>query len=384
MQNECGNSSVGRASVSQAEGRRFESHLPLFFIMKILSTLLQSLLPLIVYIVIDAFLPLNIAIAAAICFGILQFLFFGIFKKQRDKFILVDTALLTLLVVVSIISNDEIFFLWKPALIEAIMLIFITIIYFSNINILLKLMGHYMDFSNIDDAQKAKLHQTIGSILILLIIHIALIIYYIYNLSHQWWAFISSVLIYIIFGVWFVGQLLYQRSFSKKNNKELVSVLNDELKVVEILHRDEVHNCSMKLHSVIHLYIFNSEGRVLLQKRSKNKDVQPDKLDASVGGHVAYNKKTEQALMREAKEEIGLRGFSPLPILQYIWESYIEKELVFVYFAQINGFYNFKKNDELSELCCWSKNKIESSLNKNYFTPNFEYKYNSIIKNIWH
>ncbi len=38
LQKECGNSSVGRASASQAEGRGFETHLPLKEIVNISSS----------------------------------------------------------------------------------------------------------------------------------------------------------------------------------------------------------------------------------------------------------------------------------------------------------------------------------------------------------
>ena len=113
--------------------------------MKILLKLLPGLLPLLVYIIIDSFLPPKTAISVAISFGIIQFVLIGIIKKQWDKFILLDTVLLSLLGGISIIFDNEVFFLWKPALIETLLVLLLAIIYFTNINILFKWMGHYME-----------------------------------------------------------------------------------------------------------------------------------------------------------------------------------------------------------------------------------------------
>ena len=47
-------------------------------------------------------------------------------------------------------------------------------------------------------------------------------------------------------------------------------------------------------------------GRVLLQKRSKNKKTEPNKWDLSSAGHIDYNETKEEAMVREIKEELGL------------------------------------------------------------------------------
>lgn len=119
--------------------------------MKILLKLLPGLLPLLVYIIIDSFLPPKTAISVAISFGIIQFVLIGIIKKQWDKFILLDTVLLSLLGGISIIFDNEVFFLWKPALIETLLVLLLAIIYFTNINILFKWMGHYMEIPEITE-----------------------------------------------------------------------------------------------------------------------------------------------------------------------------------------------------------------------------------------
>jgi isopentenyldiphosphate isomerase len=351
--------------------------------MKILLKLLPGLLPLIVYILIDSILPSKTAIAVAISFGILQFLIIGIVKKQWDKFIILDTALLALLGGVSIVFDNEFFFLWKPAIIEALMVILLTIVYFTNINIIFKWMGHYMDIPDVNEEQTNAFRRSLFNILILFILHIALIIFSIYNLSREWWAFISGVLLYIIMGIWLIAQLAINKLNFSKKRKELVPVLNDQLQIINVAPRDEVHNGSKILHPVVHLYVFNNEGKLLLQKRGNNKLIQPGKWDASVGGHISYNEKPEEALFRESKEEIGLKKFKPELIHHYIWESEIERELVFIFITSILDQNQLKLSKEVSELRWWTKKEISSQLGKNFFTPNLEFEFQNIISKFW-
>ena len=351
--------------------------------MKILLKLLPGLLPLIVYILIDSILPPKTAIAVAIAFGILQFLIIGIIKKRWDNFIILDTALLALLGVISIIFDNEIFFLWKPALIEALMVILLAVVYFTNINILFKWMGHYMDIPQVNEEQTNAFRKSLLNILILFILHIVLIIFSIYHLSYEWWAFISGVLLYIIMGVWLIAQLAINKLNTTKRKKELVPVLNDQLQIINVTPRDEVHNGSKILHPVVHLYVFNNEGKLLLQKRSSDKLIQPGKWDASVGGHISYNEKPEGALFREAKEEIGLKKFKPELVHHYIWESEIERELVFIFITSILDQNQLRLSKEITELRWWTKREITSQLGKNFFTPNLEYEFQNFLSKFW-
>ena len=47
-------------------------------------------------------------------------------------------------------------------------------------------------------------------------------------------------------------------------------------------------------------------GRLYLQKRSMSKDTNPGRWDTSVGGHVSAGEEVTDALLREAREELGI------------------------------------------------------------------------------
>lgn len=60
------------------------------------------------------------------------------------------------------------------------------------------------------------------------------------------------------------------------------------------------------LHLVIHVCIFNSEGKMLIQHRQPFKKGWSDLWDISVGGHAVAGDNSRTAAMREVREELGL------------------------------------------------------------------------------
>jgi len=72
-----------------------------------------------------------------------------------------------------------------------------------------------------------------------------------------------------------------------------------EVKARHAVHRDG------DWHAAVHLWIVDDEDRLVVQRRSRFKDLAPGKLDVTVGGHLAAGEHWPSAL-REAEEEIGL------------------------------------------------------------------------------
>lgn len=131
---------------------------------------------------------------------------------------------------------------------------------------------------------------------------------------------------------------------------------------------------SRLLHPVVHLHLFNSAGKLFLQKRVMTKDIQPGKWDTSVGGHLSRGETVEEALFREAKEELGLTNFEPRFSGRYIWESPSERELVNS-FSTITDEAPIINTDEIEEGKFWSLHEIKDNIGKDIFTPNFEHEF---------
>lgn len=72
----------------------------------------------------------------------------------------------------------------------------------------------------------------------------------------------------------------------------------------EVKRRADVHRDG-DWHRAFHLWVMHPDGYVLLQRRSRTKDLAAGKVDVSVGGHLRAGEIWLDAL-REAEEEIGL------------------------------------------------------------------------------
>lgn len=58
-------------------------------------------------------------------------------------------------------------------------------------------------------------------------------------------------------------------------------------------------------HKAVAMFMINSKGQVLLQKRSANKKLWPNMWDMTAGGHVLAGELGFEAIIREIKEELG-------------------------------------------------------------------------------
>ena len=158
------------------------------------------------------------------------------------------------------------------------------------------------------------------------------------------------------------------------SNKEMFPVVNENGETIGKVSRDEAHGGSFTLHPVVHLHLFNSHGELYLQKRPVWKDVQPGKWDTATGGHVDYGEDTMHALAREVREELGITDFRPELIGKYVFESTVERELVYAFKTVYDGVVS-PDSKELDGGRFWTMEEISRSMGKNIFTPNFEHEF---------
>ncbi|MCX7955228.1 MAG: NUDIX domain-containing protein [Bacteroidales bacterium] len=341
------------------------------FVAKILLTFL----PIVIFLIADYFFEPKISIIIAIIVTIIQFTLFLIKEKEVDFFLLFDLALITLLGLISIHFENESFFKLKPAILE-IIFVPVILLFIVNQNFLKKYLNRYTPGNNyVNDFITKKLQKKLSVLLTMIVIHVFLIIYSAYNLSTKEWGFISGALLYIMIGAYFFTELIINRL--KMYGKEYIPVINEKGEVIGKKLKSIVHSCNNEeklLHPVVHLHVINKKGEILLQKRSNRKNVEPGKWDTAVGGHVKFNEKIEDCIIRESREELNVLFNNYTFLKSYIWETDIEKELVFTY-ATITDYVNVKgiryNKKEISEIKFWKIEEIENLKKDNEFTPNF-------------
>ena len=349
----------------------------------LLKKLVPGLLPLFIFILADEIWGTQVGLYVALVFGIGEFLFYFIRDKKIDKFILLDTGLLIVLGIVSIALENDLFFKIKPALIEFILLIIIALSLWGPRNLIMAMSKRYMGEMQLNADQEKAMRVNMIAMFWITVVHIILVIYSAEYMSKEAWVFISGGLYYIFFVAYFAILWVVNRiKIRSLKNEEWFPVVNEDGKLIGKAPRSVCHDGkSMLLHPVIHLHLLNNEGKIFLQKRSERKDIQPGKWDTSVGGHVAPGETIEEALLREAREEIGLKNFQPQFINRYVWESPQEREFVFS-FVTVSDFKPVIDREEIDEGKFWTTDEIRKNIGKGIFTPNFENEFGLLIKKL--
>lgn len=88
---------------------------------------------------------------------------------------------------------------------------------------------------------------------------------------------------------------------------ERFQVVDENDHVIGDAPRGEVHGNNLR-HRAVHVFIFNRQGELFLQKRSAWKDRHPLLWDSSAAGHVEAGEDYDETASRELKEELGVKA----------------------------------------------------------------------------
>ena len=92
-----------------------------------------------------------------------------------------------------------------------------------------------------------------------------------------------------------------------------------------------------------------------------------------------YGENVDDALRREAREELGLQGFEAEHLESYVFESTREREYVNVYRTVTD--LTPRPSDELDGGRFWTREEILAAIGKGILTPNFEQEYLRVFGN---
>jgi isopentenyl-diphosphate delta-isomerase len=153
-----------------------------------------------------------------------------------------------------------------------------------------------------------------------------------------------------------------------------ITIVDQEDNIIEYKERAEVLHTD--IYQVAALWLTNSNGDILLAKRSPNKKRHPNKWGPAVAGTVEKGETYDSNIIKEAEEEIGLinREFKKakkvLVTNQYI---HFTQWYAVMLDRKIGEF--TKQDKEVAELKWFSRDELiqELKLNPDKFLPNLAY-----------
>lgn len=92
------------------------------------------------------------------------------------------------------------------------------------------------------------------------------------------------------------------------NPLELFYLVDTKDKIKGHITRRDAHTNKNNIHRAVGIFVLNEKKQMLMQKRSKKKDMDPGKWSYAVGGHVTVGQTYKQAAIREVEEELGIKA----------------------------------------------------------------------------
>ncbi len=87
--------------------------------------------------------------------------------------------------------------------------------------------------------------------------------------------------------------------------EEQLEIINEDDQVIGFESRKIIHQQGL-LHREVHIWFMTPNREIVFQHRAKDKDTYPDKLDATIGGHVERGMSYDETALKEGQEETGI------------------------------------------------------------------------------
>jgi isopentenyl-diphosphate delta-isomerase type 1 len=161
--------------------------------------------------------------------------------------------------------------------------------------------------------------------------------------------------------------------------EEIFDVVDEDDKVIGQASRKECHDNNL-VHRSVMFFVFDSKNRVLVSKRTQNKDFFPGYFSIVLGGHVQSGETYEEAAAREIEEEIGI---SAKPYLISFFKKRIpeEKENVKVFGVVAEDKIDLNE-DELESGEFLKFDELEAKIESEQFLPETEILYSILFAHL--
>lgn len=130
------------------------------------------------------------------------------------------------------------------------------------------------------------------------------------------------------------------RDRSTDDPDEVFDLVDRDDRVIGRVRRGEAHGNPALVHRSVQVLLFDGAGRVLLQRRSRTKDLYPGVYCASASGHVHSGDDYATTATRELREELGVEVPLRFVERQLIASPY-ETEMTALYLGRCDGPFAF-------------------------------------------
>ena len=149
--------------------------------------------------------------------------------------------------------------------------------------------------------------------------------------------------------------------------EELLDVVDEADQVVGTATRREMRAGRLR-HRCVAILVHHPDGRVLVHRRSDDKDVWPGHWDLAVGGVVAHGETYDVAAIRELAEEVGITGVQPRFVRHQIYDDADVREQARLYEVTWDGPIHFV-DGEVVEARWLTRDELAALIAREPFCP---------------
>lgn len=167
---------------------------------------------------------------------------------------------------------------------------------------------------------------------------------------------------------------------------ELVKFYNQDFEPIEGYHNRFNPPSKFVYYRAINVWLITRAGKIIIQKRSENKQLYPNYYEC-VCGAVVENESIEQAAVREVKEELGIEiDITKLNLIdERLHKAYNYFMFTFYVIVEDNISKDIKINkNEVSEFKLISFQQLEDIIKKYEIAPSIQTRYKFYKDTIWY